>query len=137
MSSPPDTYTTLRDLEALLRSAPQGELDPLLVEAKVREVLCLLAYDEPHWIDIRDAKELSGIELSSSIEYWVKHGWLHSRVLPDGRLQVLLDDVLRHRVEREGLMAIGGDEMSDEELRILTEGRPGKNPWDRERVKPS
>jgi hypothetical protein len=54
--------------------------------------------------------------------------------VPNGGLQVLLDDVLRHRAVREGLAAFGGEELTDEELRSLKESRPGKYPWERQQV---
>jgi hypothetical protein len=50
---------------------------------------------------------------------------------------VRLDDVLYRRAEREGLMAIGGDELTQDELRTMKEARPGRNPWEREGTPPS
>ena len=64
---------------------------------------------------------------------WARLGLLRSRQLPHGRVQVLLDDVLRRRAENEALLAIDGTELSPDELRILKEARPGTNPWERER----
>ena len=134
MSTLPETTTALRDLESLLLSAPQGGLDPAVVEERVQYVLKLIAREEVRWIGTKKAKRLLGIELEDSVRVWAELGLLRSRTLPDGRLQVRLDDVLYRRAEREALMAIGGEELSPEELRILKEGRPGKNPWEREQA---
>jgi hypothetical protein len=137
MSAPPDTTKALRDLEALLQSAPQGGLDPVVVEERTREVLQLLKDEEPHWLDAAEAKCLLGIELEHAVKAWAQHGVLRSRTLPNGCLQVRLDDVLRERVLREDLMAMPGEELTPEELRIMKGTRPGKNPWEREQAKPS
>ncbi len=78
-----------------------------------------------------------GATVPGSLAYWVKLGLLRGRMETDGTLSIRLDDILYRRAESEGLMAFGGEEMTEEELRILTEGRPGRNPWDREGDPPS
>jgi hypothetical protein len=45
-------------------------------------------------------------------------GLLRSRPIADGGIEVRLDDVLYRRMEAEGLLAIGGDEMTPEELGV-------------------
>ncbi|HEY7065611.1 MAG TPA: hypothetical protein VII06_29320 [Chloroflexota bacterium] len=131
MSTHHEATDVLRDVKTYLASAPQGELDSWRVETLVRDALRLLQHEEPQWVSAAEAKRLLGIELDSAVPYWAEMGWLRSRTAPDGSLQVRLDDVLYRRMEREGLLAFGGDEMTPEELRILAEGRPGKNPWER------
>lgn len=122
----------MREVKDLLRSAPQGGLDPTQVADRVGEALRLLAEREVVWVDPEEAKELLGIESGTSIPVWVRLGLLRGRTEPAGGLQVRLDDVLSQRSATEDLLAIPGGELTSEELRILSEGRPGKNPWERE-----
>jgi hypothetical protein len=83
---------------------------------------------------MRKAKRLLGVRAESIVETWAQLGFLRSRTLPNGRLQVRLDDVLKEREVREGLTAFGGEDLTDEELRILKESRPGTNPWECDRT---
>ena len=57
-------------------------------------------------------------------------GLLRSRLFPDERLEVRPDDVLHQRLVREALLGIGGDDLSPEELPVLSEARPVTIPWD-------
>src|SRR5919197_5724951 len=134
MSMPQETVTALRELESMLLAAPWGTLDPVDVAEKVREVRHLLAQQDARWIGTTKARRLLGVDSENTVKVWARLGLLQSWTLPNGRMQVLLDDVLLRRAEREALMAIGGDELSPEELRILKEGRPGTNPWEREKA---
>ena len=137
MSTRQEALAALRDLKSLLLASPPGGLDPVVVAERTREVLQLLSGEDERWIGTTEAKRLLGIGYENTVEAWARLGLLRSRRLPNGRVQVLLDDVLHRRAEREGLMAIGGDELSPDQLRILTETRPGKNPWEHKRVSPS
>jgi hypothetical protein len=49
-------------------------------------------------------------------------------------MQVLLDDVLRERQSEEELSAIGGRDLTDEELEEVYRARPGTVPWEREQA---
>ncbi|HUG16239.1 MAG TPA: hypothetical protein VMM78_14640 [Thermomicrobiales bacterium] len=139
MSTTHATATLIHELETILESAPQGELDPCLIEElgqKVREALRLLKDEEPIWVDAPRAKQLLGIELDASVPYWVELGLLRGRTLEDGRVQVQLDDILLRRYETEVSMAVGGDEMTQDELDELSRSRPGTYPWQREQMSP-
>jgi hypothetical protein len=132
MSTTHELTTDLKEMLTLLRSTPLGQL-PIEHVRPVREAAYRLArQEEPCWIAITDVYPLMGATVPGSMEYWVDHGLLRGRTEPDGSLSVRLDDILYRRAESEGLMAFGGDEMTEEELRIMTEARPGRNPWDRE-----
>jgi hypothetical protein len=137
MSTTHEPTTDLKEMLALLRSTPLGQL-PIELVRPVEEAAYRLARQEDIcWIPIADVYPLMGATFPGSMEYWVDHGLLRGRTEHDGSLSVRLDDILYRRAESEGLMAIGGDEMTEEELRILTKGRPGRNPWDREGEHPS
>lgn len=121
----------LRDLESLLRSTPPGELDPIALAEQVRAVQHLLEGEDARWIGTTAAKRLLGVASENTVKAWARLGLLHSRQLPHGRIQVSLDDVLRRRAENDALLAIGGEELSAEELGVLKQERPGTNPWER------
>jgi hypothetical protein len=129
-----ETAEALRAAEALLTSAPQGELDALAVEQRVGQALRLLAQEEPQWIGLAHATRLLGVLSDDTPRALARLGLLRSRSCADGQLQVRLDDVLSERWKREDLLAIGGDELTPEELRIIKETRPGTNPWERDQV---
>jgi hypothetical protein len=131
MSALTDAANALRDLESQLVASARAEANPLDVAERVRQVLRLLAGQEVQWIGTTEAKRLLGVGSENTVKAWARLGFLRSRTPPNGRLQVRLDDVLRRRVERDELSAIGGEELSSDELRILRETRPGKNPWER------
>src|SRR5919199_3696456 len=96
----------LRDLEALLRTSPTDALDPIAVAERVREVRQLLTRDDAHWIGTTEAKQLLGVGSENTVKAWARLGLLDSRKLPNGRIQLRLDDVLRRRAENDALRAI-------------------------------
>src|ERR671939_553962 len=104
MSTFKDATDALCDLEALLRTAPPGGLDPIAVAERVREVRQLLAGEDARWIGTTEAKHLLGVGSENTVKAWARLGLLHSRKLPNGRIQVLVDDVLRQRAENEALL---------------------------------
>lgn len=115
----------------------QGGGESLRLVERLRHIRKLLSREEARWIGTAEAKGLLGVASEHIVEAWVRMGLLHSRTLPDGRIQVPLDEVLYRREAQEGLSAIGGDELTDEELRIMRETRPGTNPWEREKPDPA
>jgi hypothetical protein len=131
MSTAHETTTELKEMLALLRETPLGRL-PIEHVRPVEEAAYRLARHEPCWVSEEDTYPLMGATVPGSIAYLVKLGLLRGRTEPDGSLSIRLDDILYRRAEREGLMAFGGDEMTEEELRILRESRAGRNPWDHE-----
>ena len=132
MSTLETATTALRELEALLRTTPPGELDQVALAEQVRTVHQLLAGEDALWIGTTTAKRLLGVGSENTVKAWARLGLLRSRQLPHGRIQVHLDDVLHRRAENAALLTIDGAELSPDELRILHEERPGTNPWDRE-----
>jgi hypothetical protein len=129
------TDDALRDLKSLLNGTPQGTLDPVAVAERVQQVLNALSRRQAVWITVAEATRLLGVRSESTVTAWTELGMLRGRSGSDGCIQVRLDDVLARRAESEGLMAIGGDEMTSEELRSVRDGRPGTNPWEREQAR--
>ena len=130
MSILQDATRALHDIEAELREPPASGLDSVRLAERIRGVRRLLDSPEAHWVGTTEAKRLLGINSENTVKAWARLGQLRSQLLPNGRVQVLLDDVLRRREETEGLSAIGGDELTAEELQSLHASRPGTNPWE-------
>jgi hypothetical protein len=136
MTALDEATDALRELEAELLEPTRGGLDAVRLAERVRAVRKLLSKQEVRWVGTTEAKRLLALGSENTVKAWARMGLLRSRRLPNGRVQVLLDDVLRRREETEGLSAIGGDDLTEDELRILRESRPGKNPWEREKAGP-
>ena len=122
--------TALAELLTLLRATPQGSL-PLTDIRALETTVRRLGYDDPCWVDGEDAKALLGITHDGTVPLLVRHGQVRSR---GG--EVRLVDVLYQRLVAESLLAIGGDELTPEELRVLSAARPGTLPWQREEHSP-
>jgi hypothetical protein len=128
MSRHEEATDLLRDVQAKLAAAPQGELDLEWVQTHLPAALKLLAHEAPRWISTAEAQQLLGIAWESAVAYWADIGWLRSRPNPSGGIEVRLDDVLDRRLVRESLLAIGGDDMTADELRILKGGHSHTRP---------
>ena len=131
MSTTPDTpVTTLAEMMDLLRRTPQGSL-PLDAIQCLEQLVRKLGYDE-RWITADGATKILGITLPAVVPFLAQRGLLRSRKGTEGNLDVRLVDVLHERLVTESLLAIGGDELTEEELAIMNAARPGTNPWERE-----
>lgn len=135
MSTVPET-TSLDTLLDVLRATPQGDLPSGLVNCVLREAQ-RLANENPKWIGVSDARALYGARTDQFIVDWIERGWLRSRTLPHGLLEVRLDEIIYRRAEIEGLMGIGGEELTPEELKSMREATPGSYPWERGESSPS
>ncbi len=125
----------LREIESdLLATSDARSVDPERVARRIHRVVELLSDEDARWVGTTEAKRLLGVSSENTVKAWARTGLLRSRALPNGRIQVLLDDVLERRAETEDLTAIGGDELSPDELRTLRTARPGTNPWQREQA---
>jgi hypothetical protein len=122
----------LRAIEGELLAAPDAAaLEPAGVAQRLHRVVALLADEEARWVGTTEAKRLLGLSSENTVKAWARSGLLRSRTRPNGRVQVLLDDVLERRAESDDLTTVGGDELSPDELRRLRETRPETNPWQR------
>jgi hypothetical protein len=121
---------SLRSIESeLLARDREDGVDATRIAERIHRVVELLSSEDAQWVGTTEAKRLFGISSENTVKAWARLGLLRSRTLPNGRVQVLLDDVLFRRAERDALEAIGGEDLSAEELRSLRESRPGRNPW--------
>jgi hypothetical protein len=126
----------LRALEEEVAQYPlyAGGEDALHIIERIREVRRLLSREDVDWIGTTEAKRLLGVGSENTVKAWAKLGLLRSRTQPNGRTQVLLDDVLKEREAREAITAIGGRDMTEEEMEAEHRARPGTLPWEREQA---
>ncbi len=84
---------------------------------EVRAIRQLLDSDEGGWIGTVEAQRLLDVHSVNTVKAWAKRGLLRSRQLPNGRLQVSLEDVLHRREVYEALSAMGSIDrpLTDEE----------------------
>jgi hypothetical protein len=129
----------LRELEEELAKYPlyAGGENAVRMADRIRDVRRLLSREEAEWIGTAEAKRLLGVGSENTVKAWAKMGLLRSRTQPNGRIRVLVDDVLREREEREALTAVGGRDLTDEELEALHRSRLGTLPWDRDQSSPT
>ncbi len=129
----------LRELEEELVRHPlyAGGEHAVRIADRIREVRRMLSREDAEWIGTTEAKRLLGIGSENTVKAWAKMGFLRSRTQPNGRIQVLLDDVLKEREAREGLSAIGGRDLTEAELEAEHRARPGTLPWEREQASPT
>ena len=124
----------LREIEPELAEPPKEGMESVNLADRIREVRKLLAKQEPRWIGVRKAKRLLAASSEDAVKAWVRMRFLQSRTLSNGRMQVLLDEVLRKRETEEELSAIGGRDLTQEELEEMYQARPGTVPWEREQA---
>lgn len=87
------------------------------------------------WLSLAQTKRALGFASQAVVRTWVDYGWLRSR-RSDGKLEILRADVLRANEARRDLTAIGGEELTPEELDELAEWQ-GRLPWERLGADPS
>ena len=126
----------LRELEAELLEPTRGGLDSVLLAERIRAVRRLLSGGEGRWIGTTEAKRLLGLDSEDTVKAWLRMGMLRGRRLANGRIQVLLDDVLRQREVTEGLSAIDPPGMSEEDLHAWPPPGLGKGNHERDKPEP-
>ncbi|HEU4784341.1 MAG TPA: helix-turn-helix domain-containing protein [Ktedonobacterales bacterium] len=125
-----------RDLEAIHASAKAGDLDGV-VQTVDR---ALQALDESRLLTTTEAADLLGIRSVNTLKLLVRRlGIPYTR--HGSRMMLRLSDVerLQHRIEVEGIRAsdrahdtsgsMRSDALSQEELDVLSQARPGVLPW--------
>ncbi len=115
----------LRSLEADLQGQPD-------VAARLHAVVRLLESDDVRWVGADEARQLLEVASERTIEAWARLGLVRSCRLPDGRLQVSLDDLLERKAINAALVGPFDDQpLSPEEMESLRKTRTGSLPWQR------
>src|SRR5438552_17539069 len=102
MSILQDATNALHEIEAELREPTPGGPGSVRLAERIRGVRRLLSAQEAQWVGTSEAKRLLGVRSENTVKAWARLGLLRSRLLPNGRTQVFLDEVLRRREEPEG-----------------------------------
>ncbi|HEX5502987.1 MAG TPA: hypothetical protein VFW96_10215 [Thermomicrobiales bacterium] len=110
--------SVLRQVQERLGAVEQALADQPRLAAEVRAVRQLLAAPARQWVGTVEAQRLLEVKSVNTVKAWARAGLLRSRRLPNGRLQVHLDDVLREREAGRALAAFPDDApVTDEERR--------------------
>jgi hypothetical protein len=120
------------DLAAIVRRLKQVEARHPDAAAELEPVIEALTGDGPPMIGTEQARKILGVRSVNTVKRWLELGilggvWDERR----GRWQIPLDEALRLRSVHDDLAAMGGDDMTPEELEILSSTRPGTWPWER------
>src|SRR5579884_2492433 len=99
------TYA-LRELEPDLSEPAKNAVEALSLIDRIREVRQLLSIGGDRWISAARAQRMLLMESEDAVKAWVRVGFLRGRTRSNGRLEVVLDDVLGQREVHEGLTAI-------------------------------
>jgi hypothetical protein len=122
------------ELAALDYDLASGELALEAAErlrARVANVRERLKHADALWVGTTEAKRLIGVKSEHTIKAWARLGLLRSRASADGGIQVHLEDVLQRADEQRQLDDPAGTPMTQDEMDILAETRPGGEPWER------
>jgi hypothetical protein len=131
---PPNSIDTFDSLTALRKETPVSVLQEILdrferletllsdrpdLAAEVRAIRLLFESDRRRWVGTVEAQKLLGLQSVNTVKAWAKRGLLRSVRLPNGRLHISLEDVLRERQAREAFAAFpSNDEVTAEEREL-------------------
>lgn len=120
-----DLAEIVRQLQAVEARYPDTVVD-------LEPIIQTLADPGEATIGTEQARKLLGVRSVNTIKRWIELG-----ILPgtwdtrSGRWQLPLGAVLRRRAEHDALAGIGGDDLSSEELEVLSSSRGRTFPWQR------
>lgn len=142
MAAVDEVTTALREIEPQLLRCTNSGMEAVDLAERIRTVRKLLSERGDRWIGVTEAKRYLQASSASRVKEWVRMGLLRGRSLPNGRIQLSLDDVLRDRENHEGITAIdNGVPITPEEamylLRPLEYPRPPGYPESIRRTKPT
>jgi hypothetical protein len=119
------------DLDALVRRLQAVEARHPDTVADLEPVIRALT-DAEATLGTEQARKLLGVRSVNTVKRWLELGILKgSWDDRSGRWRIPLAEVLRTRDRQAALAGSGGDELTAEELAILSDARPGAYPWQR------
>lgn len=123
--------SVLRQLDTRLAALESRLADRPADAHEVRAIRRLIAGDDDLWIGTVEAQRLLGVQSVNTVKAWARLGLLRSRRLPNGRLKLHLDDVLR---ERAIDCALRGDDSELPPTTLRRVRRQLRDPAERARV---
>jgi hypothetical protein len=120
------------DLAAIVRTLEAVEARYPDTVADLAPVIQALTSPEEATVGTEQARKLLGVRSVNTVKRWIALGILAGRWDErSGRWQLPLADVLRLRGRQAALAAAGGDELTPDELAVLSATTPGAFPWQR------
>lgn len=116
--------SVLQQLRERLGAVERDLADRPQLASEIRAVRQILADPDRQWVGTVEAQRLLGVQSVNTVKAWAQLGILRSRRLPNGRLQLHLDDLLRQRAVAEVQVAFPDDApVTDEERRLARAGQ--------------
>jgi hypothetical protein len=120
------------DLAAIVRQLQEVETQHPDTAAALDPIIHALSGPEESTIGTEHARRLLGVRSVNTIKRWIELGILDGRWDErSGRWQIPLADVLRLRGTQRALADAEGEDLTEEELDLLSSTRPGTFPWER------
>lgn len=121
------------DLMAIIRQLQEVETQHPDTAAALDPIIHALSSPEESTIGTEQARRLLGVRSVNTVKRWIELGILAGRWdEQSGRWQIPLTDVLRLRGTQHAVAAAGGEDLTEEELNLLSSTRPGTFPWQRD-----
>lgn len=121
------------DLTAIVRRLQEVETQHPDTAPALDPIIKALSEPEERTIGTEQARRLLGVKSVNTVKRWLDLGILSGRWdVRSGRWRIPLADVLRLRDTQAALSDAGGEDLSAEELDLLSATRPGAFPWQRE-----
>lgn len=120
-----DLGSIIRTLEAIEARHPdtRDDLTPIVAALTAADGVLL---------DVEEARRITSLPSAATVREWIRLGLLAAQPGDaPGRWHVPLVEALRVRARRAAFGALEGDELSAEELALLSATRPGSLPWRR------
>ena len=120
------------DLAAIVRQLQEVETQHPDTAAALEPIIHALSGSEESTIGTEHARRLLGVRSVNTVKRWIELGILAGRWDErSGRWQIPLADVLRLRGTQRALADAEGEDLTEEELDLLSSTRPGTFPWGR------
>ena len=120
-----DLGSIIRTLEAIEARHPDTRAD-------LAPIVAALTAADGVLLDVEEACRIAGLPSAETVREWIRLGLLAAQSGDGpGEWRVPLAEALRARARRAALGALDGDELTAEELALLSATRPGQLPWRR------
>ena len=121
------------DVGAIVRRLREVEAHHPDVSADLAPIIEALGGPAENTVGIEQAREILGVQSADIVERWIERGVLAGRRDErSGRWHIPLADVLRVRGTHQVLIEAGGEDLTEDELEMLTSSRLGAYPWQRD-----
>jgi hypothetical protein len=118
------------DLTSIIRQLQELETQHPDTVTALDPIIHALSGPEESTIGTEQARRLLGVRSVNTVKRWIELGILAGRWDErSGRWQIPLADALRLRGTQQALAEVGGEDLTDEELHLVSSTRSGTFPW--------